>query len=58
MYAIQYTRCTGEKGTLVQRFKTFQKANEAICKMSCLDRMKGRKNEYEYEVIEISNSAK
>ena len=53
MYAIQYTRCTGETGTFEQRFRTEQKANEAISKMNCLDRMKGRKNEYEYEIIEI-----
>ena len=53
MYAIRYVRCTGETGTFEQRFRTEQKANEAISKMNCLDRIKGRKNEYEYEIIEI-----
>lgn len=57
MYAIKWKRCTGEEGTFDQRFRTEQKANEAISRMNCLDRMKGRKNEYEYEIIEIGNSA-
>lgn len=57
MYAIRCTRNTGEVTILSSRFRTEDKANAACCKLRCLDKMKGQKNVFDYEIIEIGNSA-
>lgn len=54
MYAIRYTRCTGETGVFSTRYESKRKATAA---KKCLLHMRGAEA-YEYEIIEISNSAK
>ena len=54
MYAIRYTRCTGEMGVFRNRYESKRQARHAkydLCHMKDADA-------YEYEIIEISNSAK
>lgn len=54
MYAIRYTRCTGETGVFSTRYESKRQARHAkydLCHMKDADA-------YEYEIIEISNSAK
>lgn len=54
MYAIRYTRCTGETGVLRNRYESKRQARRAkydLCHLKDADA-------YEYEIIEIGNSAK
>ena len=54
MYAIRYTRCTGETGVLRNRYKSKRQARRAkydLCHLKDADA-------YEYEIIETGNSAK
>lgn len=54
MYAIRYTRVTGETGVFATRFESKRQARRAkydLCHMKDAAA-------YEYEIIEIGNSAK
>lgn len=53
MYAIKYTRITGESGIYERRWRSRQAAANAACVLRLTDTQKGRKNECEYEIIEI-----
>lgn len=54
MYAIKWTRKTGESGVFTTRFRTEQKANEAASRLRLLDDMKGRHGECDYNVVEMN----
>lgn len=53
MYAIKWTRKTGESGVYETRWRSKQAVANAACTLRLIDMQKGRKNEYEYEIIEI-----
>lgn len=50
MYAIQYTRCTGENGQYSTTYKTYSQALGAIQALLMIDRVP---HAYKYEIIEI-----
>ena len=54
MYAIKWTRCTGETGVFEAQYESKRQARRAkydLCHMKDAEA-------YEYEIIEIGNSAK
>lgn len=53
MYAIQWTRKTGESGVYKKRWRSKQAVANATCTLRLIDAQKGRQNECEYEIIEI-----
>lgn len=52
MYAIRWTRCTGETGTFAQEFSKEYEAQQAARALSNIDAAKGQKGSYKYDVIE------
>ena len=58
MYEIEMKRITGEKIMLYAKYKTMQAAEKAIKFLLLLDRQTGLQNVFEYEIVEIGNSAK
>lgn len=50
MYAIKWTRCTGERGQYSTTYKTYSQALGAVQALLMIDRLP---HAYKYEIIEI-----
>lgn len=50
MYAIKWTRCTGESGQYSTTYKTYSQALSAVQSLLTIDRVP---HAYKYEIIEI-----
>ena len=51
MYAIEWTRSTGETGTFAQEFGNEYEAKQAVRALLSIDTAKGQKGSYKYDII-------